>query len=90
MYRHQDVPLKLPLEPRKERKVYGTIDYNFTVVSSVVLYPLMKYAPQQLQAEEEGAELLWPGRPQNIKSEPRIVIPYRSDSLSSRYRPAAV
>lgn len=29
----------------------------------------MKYAPQQLQTEEEGAELLWLGRLQNIKSD---------------------
>lgn len=53
----------------KDGKVYGTIDYNFTVVSSVVLCPLMKYAPQQLQTEEEGAELLWLGRLRNIKSD---------------------
>lgn len=52
----------------EDGEVYGTIDYNFTVVSSVVLCPLMKYAPQQLQTEEEGAEL---PRLRNIKVMPR-------------------
>lgn len=50
----------------EDGEVYGTIDYNFTVVSSVVLCPLMKYAAQQLQTEGEGAELL---RLRNIKSD---------------------
>lgn len=50
----------------EDGEVYGTIDYNFTVVSSVVLCPPMKYAPRQLQTEEEGAELLCL---RNIKSD---------------------
>lgn len=44
----------------EDGEVYGTIDSNFTVVPSAALCPLMKYAAQRLQTEEEGAELVSP------------------------------